>query len=74
MERKETVDRWLKTNPEYVDSFSNFRGSVDEYFDKWNKVWQFHWHENKGREPYPYIKKYIGSDREQKWLELQQSD
>lgn len=74
MERKETVARWLKTNPEYVDSFSDFKGTVDEYFDKWNKDWQFHWHENKDKEPYPFIKKWIGSDREEKWLKLQQSN
>ena len=74
MERKETIERWLKTNPEFVDSFSNFDGSIDQYFDKWNKEWKFNWHENSNRIPYPFIKKFIGSDREEKWLNMQQSD
>jgi len=67
VERKETLARWLEENPEYIDWFSNFVGTPQEYYDKWNPEWYYHWHENKKHIPYPYVRTEIGSDHLSKW-------
>lgn len=73
MERKDTLARWLETNPEYIDMFSDFKGTPEEYFYKWNKEFKHHWKENWKQVPYPFIKKSVGSDREEKWNEFKKS-
>jgi|TARA_R110000822_G_scaffold28608_1_gene84939 hypothetical protein len=63
----ENLARWLDENPEYIERFSNFIGTPQEYYDRWNPEWYYHWHENKEHIPYPYIRTSLGSDHLAKW-------